>query len=130
MNVNYKLSAELKKKYKHRIKQCYKNAFALFMKHKEIDYYVLGFVRDTQKNYAVRHCWGVKDGEIIDSTFGKDKKYISNTEYYRAFDITKDNISDVMDKTFNECLFGYDEISEYKVKDMLKEKYEGIKIYQ
>ena len=43
MKVDYELSAELKKKYKHRIRQCYKNTYTL-LTNKEIDFFIVGYI--------------------------------------------------------------------------------------
>lgn len=117
MEINYALSAELKKKYKHRIRQCYKNAFKILIKG-EVDYYVLGYVLDTSDNTAVRHCWGVKDNKIVDSTFGNIKKYTENQVYYSAFEIHRSEMLEIM-LNYKPNLFGYKSEQEKKVINTL-----------
>jgi monomeric isocitrate dehydrogenase len=123
MNVNYKLSAELKKKHNHEIRKCYMNNFNLLMK-ENMDYIVIGFIHQTDSNTILRHAWCIKDGQIIDSTFGDEKEYIENTQYFEAFRLTfQEWIEKNIMKNYPPMLTGYADDKELKVIKELEEKF-------
>lgn len=90
--VDFELSKQLKKQYRHRIGQCYKNAYRLFLDHKLTDKFIIGYIRSAESNLFIRHAWGVKDNKIIDSTLREHE--LKETEYFPVFEF--ETISEFM----------------------------------
>lgn len=87
ITVNIQLSKELKKKYRHRIKHCYSNSLRL-LDEKEVAYIEIGYVASKENGEYIRHCWGIREGQIIDTSLNEWKiEKIEKLEYHPVFKI-------------------------------------------
>ncbi|MCI6456492.1 MAG: hypothetical protein PUJ51_23740 [Clostridiales bacterium] len=111
MDVDYDLSKELKRKYRHRIRQCYRNTYNLLMNN-EIEFFVIGYIYNTIDNTIIRHAWGIKEDKIIDSSFGDNKKYIRGVEYNESFRLLKNELLANMNKVDSPAFINFDKESE------------------
>jgi hypothetical protein len=107
--INVEISKELKKKYRHRIKQCYRNSINLLTKN-EVEYTEIGYLKEN--GTYIRHSWGVKENQIIDTTLNKwGNKDIKNLEYYPIFKIN--DIGEIIYKTSGPAALELDPEKEY-----------------
>ena len=127
MKVDYILSAELKKKYKHRIRQCYKNAYTLLI-NKEIDFFIVGYIYEKNSTRITRHSWGEKSGKIIDSTFGNNPAYTKGIEYFESFRLNHNEFFKEMQNQ-NQGFLTYNLDAEQKTIDQILKKH-NIKIIE
>lgn len=112
-------SLELKKKYRHRIKHCYRNAYSLLMNN-EIDKIVYGYCTNDNKTF-VRHAWGLKDNKIIDTTFRKHE--LQENKYIKMFELDTKELFNAMMETTGPHLLEYEEGFQTAFLMSLKDKH-------
>lgn len=121
--VNVELSLLLKKRYRHRIGHCYKNAITLF-NNKEIDNFIIGYTQTNGENCFIRHAWGIKDNKIIDSTFRKDE--LLNTKYYKVLSInSRQEYWDAMKKTSGASMLELNPELEESFRTEIKKQFDN-----
>ena len=121
LDVDIETSERLQKQYGHQPGDCYYAPFELLY-HNEIDEVVVGYVFNKSYNgFATRHCYGIKDGKIIDSTKYED---MDKYNYLIMYKLNKDKIDmflgmgGIFNSTIN-MFYGYKKDKELATIELL-----------
>lgn len=120
MDIDVELSSRLKQKYNHTLTKCYENVAELLRK-SEVDRIVYGYTRTDGSIVLIRHCWGIKDSKIIDSTYEEDT--LLKTEYFPMFKFNGLNeYVKAIPKTLGPAMIDFDIETEWSFQADLTKK--------
>ena len=126
MKLNIEKSLELKKQFKHKVGNCYRNAVNLYLDKKVADEYIIGYCSTNNGKHFFRHAWNVLDGKIIDSTL---KDFSENIIYEPIHVLNHDNFHVAMMSTSGPAMLELDVEAEWAVQEKLREEYGTIPFY-
>lgn len=93
--TDFDLTVVYEKRSRDDFRSSYKKIYSLFDKGK-IDKIIIGYCIRKKSGWYIRHAWGIRDGNLIDSTLGERS---SEFKYMPLFEIDENNIFESLMET-------------------------------